>query len=189
MINENLRGTPFPEFSRRYNVPLLSAEGKKISLKANSEECQKLAQRFGLVSLEKFESEIFFTPPLRPNLYPITAHFKANVTYQCCVTLEPFKDHVEEHISFEASDAPCSKDMKPENDIILKEDEEIVEPLDSDGFLDLGEIMAQYLGLSLDLYPHKPDAKGSSFVPVDALEVKKSPTQRPFLKLASLQKK
>ena len=186
------------EFSRLVNIPLQTLENKPLHLKATPEECHKLAKRFGLEDLKKFEITLLFIPTHQPKTYPIKATFEADVVYTCVNTLDPFEDHVKETVEFiakEFSPLESSEEDDSSEDLILTGEEETIEMLDPDGFLEIGEIMAQYLSLALNPYPRsseKENKKSSSKISHPSLLSQEdlpdqgSSTYFPFKNLASL---
>ncbi|MBS0185005.1 MAG: hypothetical protein JSS34_01410 [Proteobacteria bacterium] len=145
--------TSFIEFSRLVNIPLRFLEGKPLYFEATQDECLKLAKRFGLENLKKLSFSLFFLSSQRPLTYPLKATLEADVVYTCVKTLDPFEDHIQETVYFTAQNPSLFKHEDTLEDLILTGEEETIEPLDAEGFLDVGEIIAQYLSLALNLYP------------------------------------
>ncbi len=186
------------EFSRLVNIPLRAAEGEPLHFTATDKECSKLAKRFGLESLKKFEMTVFFLHSQHSKIYPLQANFEADVTYTCVKTLDPFEDHVKETVYFTAQDTSLSENDEDTEDLILTGEEETIETLDSEGVLEIGEIMAQYLSLALNPYPRASEHKKKSpstdnrkmelFSEEDSTQ-KKTSTYFPFENLAHLKNK
>jgi uncharacterized metal-binding protein YceD (DUF177 family) len=161
---------PEPEFSRPLPVDRITPGGIEETLSANDKERRALAARFGLLDLSRLEAKLEVRAD-KGRTIAVAGALSADVVQQCVVTLEPLPARIEEQIDVifasEAGDP----------------DEEEIEPL-TDDVIDLGELIAQHLGASLDPYPRKP---GQAFV---ELEYGTTATVvSPFAKLAELKKK
>jgi uncharacterized metal-binding protein YceD (DUF177 family) len=167
-----------PELSRPLLVDKISAGGVEETLVASPDERKLVAERFGLLDLPKLEAQLSVAPA-RAAMFRVTGRMQADVVQQCVVTLEPLPAHIEQDIDvlfgdpqfLEPGDAPAPLDAEAE------ETEHII-----DGIIDLGELVAQHLGVSLDPYPRKP---GLAFVEA---EYGDDEGGRPFAKLAALTK-
>ncbi|HQS83731.1 MAG: hypothetical protein B7Y25_02225 [Alphaproteobacteria bacterium 16-39-46] len=186
------------EFSRLVNIPLRAAEGESLHFTATDKECSNLAKRFGLEALKKFEMTLFFLHSQHSKTYPLQVNFDADVTYTCVKTLDPFEDHVKETVYFTAQEPSLSESDEDADDLIFTGEEETTELLDSEGVLELGEIMAQYLSLALNPYPRasdhtkkspsKDNSKTGLLSDEDSTQ-KKPSTYFPFENLARLKSK
>ena len=91
---------------------------------------------------------------------------RAEVVQSCVVTLKPVANHVEGALAVTyttAEDAPESvRHMAPDTDVAPGEDD-LPEWLEGDE-IDMGEVVAEHLGLYLDPYPRSP---GVVFSPED----------------------
>ena len=168
-----------PEFSRPFNTERLQMDPREEKITANADECAKLAARFGLLGLAKLTALVTLERmPDDPALVMVSGHLDADVTQPCVVTLEPVPETVAE--DFETVFAPpayVERWLKEHPD----DDLDAPETLDR-GWLDLGEIVAQYLALGLNPYPRKP---GLEYI--DQSEPEDKPN--PFAVLASLKEK
>jgi uncharacterized metal-binding protein YceD (DUF177 family) len=161
---------PAPEFSRPLPVERIKPAGIEEKLSASEKERRLLAERFGLLDLSRLEAQLDVYPG-EGRTIAVTGTLVADVVQQCVVTLEPLPAHIEEEIDVI---------FAPE---VAADDEEEAEPI-MDDTVDLGELVAQHLGASLDPYPRKP---GQAFV---ELEYGTSGNViSPFAKLAELKKK
>jgi uncharacterized metal-binding protein YceD (DUF177 family) len=113
----------------------------------------------------------------------LTAHFVADVTQSCIVTLEPVEAHVEG--DFERRYLPNAEFKDGEtasHEIHVDPDgEDPAEILGRE--IDLGEILVEELSLALDPYPRKP---GVEFTPEQDTVAK---PDNPFAVLAKLKGK
>ena len=112
---------------------------------------QSLAERFGLLDLPRLEAKLQLKAARDGSHADVTGLLEADVVQQCVVTLEPLQKQIAREIEthFEAGLTETEQ-----------ADVEDIEPI-VNGIIDLGELMAQYLGTSLDPYPRKP---GAAFV-------------------------
>lgn len=192
-----------PEFSCPVNIPLQALQSSPIHFKASSEECKKLAERFQLEALKRFEFTLFFLPEDQPQTYSLKGNFEADVLYTCVKTLEPFENFIHETIFFKVQEFSSAEENVEDSSIIFTGEEDIVEKCDPNGFLDVGEIMAQYLSLALDDYPEHPKKTDHLSFPSDSFSTsflnQKNPsafkedintsTYLPFKNLSSLKEK
>jgi uncharacterized metal-binding protein YceD (DUF177 family) len=167
---------PPPEFSRVASIARLTGTARH-RLAANAEERARLARRFGLVELPRFEADVELCR-LAGGRIRLHAVLHADVVQSCVVTLEPVAGTVEDEFTLIfASDAPEAIE-----DVLVSGDEEVVEPLVGDA-IDIGEAVAQELSLALDPFPRAADAAPLADVP-EAEEIKESP----FAALAKLRR-
>jgi len=182
--------TSFIEFSRPVNIPLRFLDGKPLYFEATQEECLKLAKRFGLENLKNLNFTLFFLPSQRLQTYPLKTTFEADVVYSCVKTLDAFEDHIQETVYFTAQEPSLFKQEDTSEDIILTGEEETIEPLDAEGFLDVGEIIAQYLSLALNPYPSVSLSSEKKLSPLQEPQSHEKPsTYFPFKNLMDLKNK
>ncbi len=169
---------PAPEFSRAYRLDALS-DDKKVEIEADDAERAALAKRFGLFSL----SQLSASATLHNGTQGVDAkgRVKARGGQICVVTGEPvpFKINDSFAIRFVPPDAPAG-----EEEFELSEaDLDVVE---HDGnVVDLGEAVAQTLGLSLDPFPRGPNADAR----LNEADVSDGGAGGPFGALAALKDK
>jgi uncharacterized metal-binding protein YceD (DUF177 family) len=144
---------PEPEFSRPITVSAVPAGGTVYELVAEPAELEALARRFGIVAIGALSVRLRVTP-LRvggADGVRVMGRFGAKVTRTCVVSLEDFETEVGEELRLDF--LPEAVDEESEEAIF--DPEEDVEPLEGD-VLDLGELVAQYLSLSLEPHPRRP---------------------------------
>lgn len=145
---------PMPELSRPLHVEKVGIGGIREDIVARPTERAALAKRFDLLALDKLTAQLEVDQTHAGKMLAVTGSFSADVVQQCVVTLEPLPQQIMETI--DALFAPASLlengsgsphfDNGPEDD---------PEPYEN-GVIDLGELVAQHLGLALDPYPRKP---------------------------------
>jgi len=172
------------EFSRVVMLADVPPKGTEIRFKASEEECAALATRFDLQALSDFSGRAHMRPWRRVGL-AIEGSFGANVVQTCVLTLERVENRVQEE--FKLHFLPPAMIEKLESEAAEREiivdaaSEDAPEPLEGEE-VDLGELMAEQLGLSIDPYPRKPGAVLQ--VPETASEA----ALKPFAALKALKK-
>ena len=138
-----------PELHRPLAVDRIGAAGVEVVVEATAAECAALAQRIQLPSvldlrcafrLERDHAEVLIA----------YGHLSARVMQTCVVSLEDFPVTIDDRFSL------CCVPAGQESD---DPDPEAPDEIGyADGMLDLGEIAAEQLALTLDPYPRKPGA-------------------------------
>jgi uncharacterized metal-binding protein YceD (DUF177 family) len=137
-----------------------------------------LAERFGLLELPSLRAELTVNPTRAGKAYAVEGKLTADAVQKCVVTLEPLPAHIEHDI---AALYTMGESGEP-HDGLIDPDEAEVEPV-IEGVIDLGELVAQHLGIALDPYPRKPGVEFQE--PIGTAEKAAS---NPFAKLAELKK-
>ncbi len=165
------------EFSRPQPITTdmgAGEDGLAFAIEADAAERAALARRFGLIGLDSLRArgqvEIF----ARGRKARVTASLTADVVQACVVTLEPVPAHIEENF-VRAFDRDAGMDTG-ETEFYL-DSEDPPDQLPEAG-IDLGEVVAEQLGLALDPYPRAP---GAAQPPVG-----ESPRESPFSALKRL---
>jgi uncharacterized metal-binding protein YceD (DUF177 family) len=167
-----------PEFSRLIAVDRVPPEGLTEELHATEEERQALVRRFGLVSMAELSAFLQLTPWRRGGIR-VTGRFNGIVVQICVVTLDPFESRISEEITryFAGENAPGHAPSVHNVESLGEDEPDVI----SGNAIDLGELVAESLGLALDPYPRKP---GVEFVTPGA-GVRKE-RENPFDALRSL---
>jgi uncharacterized metal-binding protein YceD (DUF177 family) len=149
---------PQPEFSRPFNPEKLKANGAAVEISATPSECAALAERLGLIELKTLNARLELqrqATAAGPEVI-VEGDFSAQVVQPCAVTLDPIESCVASRlrVRYMSRQAFAELEAGDDHEIVLDMDEDDTEPL-PDGDLDLGELVAQYLALSLVSYPRK----------------------------------
>ena len=138
------------EFSRIYDLSLPAVFQGRQKIQATPEECQALAKRFLIVEIQSFDADFMITPGTQDDSFAVDGTIRATLTQSCGVTLTPVQEMIDEpvHIKIRIDQADEDEDFDSEDD---------VEHLTSTK-VDLGELMAQYLSLSLNPFPRAEGA-------------------------------
>jgi hypothetical protein len=157
----NGQGSPAAEFSRQIVADQVGVQETLREIAANAAERAKLADRFGLLSLERLSATVHLRRG-RDGLIRVRGRLVADATQACVVTLEPVAAHLEQDFAVcfaaegEAEGGPGSGAGGGE--VVLALDEADPPEAILDGRIDIGEAVAQQLALALDSYPRSPAA-------------------------------
>lgn len=157
-----------PEWSHRVAVDTISDQPLKLHIEANEQQRRDLCRRFRVTDLRDLVADIVINRQ-SGNIYHVSGTLSAKVTQPCVVTLEPLTEDISE--SFEAwfteeheqvvslSKARREREgMTLDAELQVMEENEDPEPIE-DGSIDVGEVVSQFLSLSITLYPQKPGAE------------------------------
>jgi len=145
---------PNPEFSRIVNLANLPEKGREEHLTSSAAERTALAKRFDLHDLGAFEATVTLTPSTE-NTVILTGTVTAHLSQRCVISLDPIETTLSIPLSLRL--IPNTSPMNQEETlqhIEMTEDFEVIVHHKAD----LGELVAQQLGLALDPYPRKEGA-------------------------------
>lgn len=175
-----------PEFSRPVNVERLPDLGRHWTVEPTPEEALALAGRFSLTALTSLKGVLHVKPFAGGSLLKVMGMMTAVVEQNCVVTLQPLSTTISEEIDRIFSfNAPKELPLEVEWTV---EDQDLPDPV-VDGMIDLGEIVAEQLALSIDPYPR---AEGVAFTVPDAVigvTANGPEKENPFSALAGLKNK
>lgn len=153
------------------DVDSLPFSGPQIcKIDCDESECAALAARFGFAAVARLSARLK-VKRAGPGHWNVTGKLQAEVTQLCGVTGEPVPESVD--FTIEERYCRCSEE---ETDIDVSLDG--FEPL-VDGAIDLGEVVAQTLAISVNPWPRSVDAPHS-------FAVGESEKEHPFAGLAAL---
>jgi uncharacterized metal-binding protein YceD (DUF177 family) len=167
------------EFSRIISVARLAPQGTEEYLEAKPAEREALAKRFAVVDITALKAWLTLTPSSQYAV-TMTGKIQATVSQNCVVTLEPLINRIELNIDLVFMPSEERQDSK---ELDLAEDLENEVEFFSGGKIDIGEVVAQHLGVNIDPYPRKEDA----VLPVTEFGTKVEKLH-PFAKLAEVVK-
>jgi uncharacterized metal-binding protein YceD (DUF177 family) len=140
------------EFCRLVDADQLGPGGLSRDLTADSHERAALAKRFALQAIDSLDATVQLTPASGDRAVRLRATFTADVVQTCVVTLDPVPVHLRKSFEILFEPVACA-----DRDVLVTPDgDDDPEPLLGDS-IDLGEVIAQQLGLNLDPYPRSPD--------------------------------
>ncbi|RED53367.1 YceD family protein [Aestuariispira insulae] len=141
------------EFSHVITAADLPREGRHFKFDLDEEIRAALARRFGLKSLDGMKAHLHAKPLVDGTIVRVEGEIQANLVQTCIVTLDPVPESVDEDFYAEFS----TDDIEEEEIQHNLEEADPREPME-DGTIDLGELVAQQLGLMMEPYPR---AKGA----------------------------
>ena len=137
--------TPHLEFSRPLQVDRVPKAGSTEKLAAEPQELKELAKRMKIPALHSLSAEIRATP-WRGGGMKLEGHITADIEQVSVISLEAFRETVS---------VPLARYFLPPGAVVENEEEDDADPIDN-GWIDLGEVVAETLALDLDPYPRKP---------------------------------
>ncbi|MBU2033366.1 MAG: DUF177 domain-containing protein [Alphaproteobacteria bacterium] len=147
--NRSQRG----EFERIVKLDRLPREPLKLA--AEEAERAALASRFGIEAVHSLEAELGFAPEGR--IVVATGRLTAKIEQLCAVSGEPFRNRIDEPLALRFVPASEQPEFEPEEEIELDTAEPDEIYYEGQSF-DLGEAIAQSLGLAIDPYAEGPEA-------------------------------
>ena len=151
MSDEDTAGAP--EFSLIVVAADLPREGRHFKMKPDQEALTALANRFGLQELSQLAAHMHAKPLADGSIVRIQGEVQAELVQSCVVTLEPVPESIDEEFAAEYSTEEISEEEVEHN----LEEADPREPMDN-GTIDLGELLAQQLGLMMSPYPRSTDS-------------------------------
>jgi len=172
-----------PEFSRPIRLDTLPGTAKAFDVEAGDVERAALAERFGLVSIERLAANM----TLLRSGETVTArgHLDAKVTQSCVATDAPVESEIDE--DFTILFRPEPTEGQSDEEVELSEAECDVVFYDG-AAIDIGEAVAETLSLSLDPWPRAPGAEEALREAGVQTEEEAKRASSPFAKLAALKK-
>lgn len=141
------------EFSHVVKLSEIGNHSHNIRLSADEQARSGLMARFDLASLDALDAELSLKPEASGIL--ATGRFSAKLAQYCIATSDPVPAFLDEPVNIRFIPEPV---VGGEIEIELEADD--CETMFHDGqTIDLGEAVAQSLGLTLDPYPRSPDAE------------------------------
>lgn len=148
--------TPQPTSELSRPIKVKGLPGDTVVVEADAGERAALARRFGLPGIDSLRAEIDLEQ--RGKAIRATGTLKAAIRQACAISGEDFPANIEE---------PIDLRFVEETGVTAPDDEEIEIELEADDcdeieysgdMFDLGEAVAQSLGLSIDPYAEGPNA-------------------------------
>jgi uncharacterized metal-binding protein YceD (DUF177 family) len=165
--------TPKPEFSHPIIVDRVPRKGSHEVFAADVAECNALAKRFDLPAIYAIKAHLVATP-WRGGGLRVNGSFEVDLEQISVVSLEIFR--ATKKFELERFYLPPKASIDG-----VEEDADTIE----NGEVDLGELVAETVGLELDPYPRKPgEDYADPVVMANAAETESKPVS-PFAKLAA----
>ena len=169
---------PPPEFSRM--VELRQISGAPLVLTASADECRALAARFDLVSVDRLEATLALIA--EGAVVTVTGRLNAAWVQPCAISGEDLPQSASEPLSFRF--VPTTAAHTPAEEVELSD--EACDEIEYDGTaFDIGEAVAQSLGLAIDPFAEGPNAEAAR----KAAGIVDTSASGPFAGLAGLKVK
>ncbi len=139
------------EYELSRPVDVRQSDGKTDRIVANEAERAALASRFGLVSVDRLEAEVLLSR--KDRTVTASGRLSADIVQSCAVSAEDLPVTIDEELSFRF--VPERGDHGEEVELDAQDCDEIEYAGTS---FDLGEAVAQSLGLAIDPYATGPQA-------------------------------
>lgn len=169
--------TTQPEFSRILAVEGLTPDKvRKETVEANAKECAALAKRFDLRELSNLKADLRIRRVEGGDVVRLEGKITADVVQTCVVSLQDVHAHIEGEFDTFLAEEPkhAAKKFGDEAEFGIDDDDSAPEII-TNGQLDLGEMVAQYLSVELDPYPRAPGVSLAAQLAEAGIEVKNNP--------------
>jgi uncharacterized metal-binding protein YceD (DUF177 family) len=129
-------------------------DGDRLDLVADSDDCRAIAERLGLLSLDRLEAHAVLSRD--GDSIRATGRLKASLQQACVATGEPVPARIDEAFDLNFTPVPTGDDADEEFEL----DASDLDTIFHDGAaIDLGGAIADTLALELDPYPRSAGAE------------------------------
>lgn len=140
------------EFTHKFDVR--QVDGRQVRLVANEAERAALAERFAIVRVDRLEADVLLRRKGRD--VAVNGTLEADIVQSCAISSEDLPVSIEEDITLRFVPAADPANLPEE----LELEAEDLDEIEYEGsHFDLGEAVAQTLGLAIDPYLTGPDAE------------------------------
>lgn len=141
-----------PEWSRPEKIDTIGEREKPVAIEADAAERAALAERFGLLSIDRLQADLVVRRDAAGIL--VTGTVRSAVVQPCSVTGEPVPATVDEPVALRFVEPTAHG---TEEEIELSGD--TLDTIEIEGgAIDLGEAAAETMALALDPFPRSPNA-------------------------------
>ena len=138
-------------------IKLRPLPGEAITVEADAAERAALARRFGLSAIDSLRAEI--TLEKDGNSVIARGSLSAEITQNCAVSGDDFAVSIAEPVLLRFIEAKAVSKSEAEEEIEIELSDEDCDEIEYSGdAFDLGEAIAQSLGLAIDPYAEGPNA-------------------------------
>lgn len=171
-----------PEFSVVLHLEALGDSPKHFPLAADAAACAALSRRFDLRSIDALTADLSAKRIGGGELIRVQGRLNASIVQSCVITGAPVQEDIAETIEERFTlQAEISSEVEVSMDA-----EDQPEPITGNE-IDLGEIVAQHLGVAMNPYPRAPGAEIPDAYQEDGDDTPDT-QKNPFLALAALKK-
>lgn len=191
-MNDSANTIVETEWSHFWDIDSMEGSAESLTISPNADEKQRLCQRLALESIEALEAQIKIEHSNGAASYHVHGKIHAEVTQACVVTLDPVASTIDEEFDawFADPDSAVSiakvrheKDMERGHGEVEMLDEHDDPEAIVDGKIDLGEVVTQFLSLSIEPYPRAEGVDAEEIVKVKGANSDDEPVNNPFAAL------
>ena len=165
-----------------------------VTFEADEEECDFLRRRLDVLKVHAAGGRLTLKREAAGWIVHVYGRIYADIEQSCVVSLDPVRQQIEEDIeayfadkdsiaSFPV-DAVKSRETGGAEGVPIKPEYDDPEPM-TRGHIDLADLTAQFIGLGLDPYPHRPDLE-DQVVRHEESPGEKVDTHKPFAGLDAM---
>lgn len=138
----------------------LPRRGRRIDIRADAGERQRIAREYGLTAVDRFEAEVTLSPWAGSGV-KVEGRIRADVVQACVVTLEPVAERIDEafvrRFLDEREHAGHGADALAREIEVAVDEEDPAEPIGG-VTLALGPVLLEQFALALNPYPRSAKA-------------------------------
>lgn len=163
MPKKNHIELPEPEWTYLIEAEDIANDLVKLEIEPSAAEKKALAERLSVSALNNLKASVKLKRVHGNRSIHVTGSFEADLVQHCVVSLEPIEVHISDDFEAWFADAEQAVSIKKaKHDLMVQkgqaempmlEEEDAPESLD-DGQINLGEVVTQFLALSINPYPH-----------------------------------
>ena len=180
-----------PEFSFLVDCNKIQKNGKSLKTKANASECLAIANRLSLLSLDSLKLKAFISRKSNETIL-VNCNFKAVYKQKCVISLKPIKKEIDctfQRIYSSIIDEIFEHESEPQKEY-YENSQDFPDPPDPlvNGYIDIGESVAEQLSLELDPFPRIEGLSFKGFSSDQGEQISER-SANPFAILKQLKKK
>ncbi len=156
------------EWSYLFNINDIEKGRAELTISPSNDECEDIARRVDVLNIKDVKANLVITRESGSAIHHVSGKFKAIVTQECVITLEPIETEISEAIEGWFADKQSAvsfaaakrerEGIKTQGEIEILDESEDPEPI-IEGLIDLGELVTQHISLAIPPYPHKEGAE------------------------------
>ncbi|HEY8191001.1 MAG TPA: DUF177 domain-containing protein, partial [Alphaproteobacteria bacterium] len=174
-----------PEWPHKFETSILGSKPLQVKLETTVQQRKDLARRAGVVSVEALEAQMTLARTPGNGLIHVTGTLEGAVIQTCAVTMDKIQTRITDEFDAWYTDHAQvvslagvrreKEGLQAGAELAVTEEKDDPEPA-VDGFIDLGELAAQYFCLAIDPYVHAENINYENSVETGMSEV---PSSRP----------
>jgi hypothetical protein len=160
----NISELPQSELFYPVNAESIPANGRNVHLSASPEQMKKIAERLDVQGIKDLQADLKLETQNGGHILFISGNFKAKVTQESVVTMKLVDDEVADNIEAWFADHDKAlpfirvkhqvKSVEDGDEAQMLEEKDDPEPL-TNGQVDLGEVVIQFLSLAINRFPRE----------------------------------